>query len=352
MTFDHLSDGDFEEFIYDLVASLGFTNLNWRRGSGRGGATADQGRDIVADKLDRDPDGHERHDAWFVQCKHYKAGVPPEKIADALAWAQAERPAVLLFAISNFLSNPAKAFLETYKANQRPSFRIRIWERKDLEALVLTRLPLRQKYRIDLGLPDHAAHAAHLYYVLRPTFNSLSFLFKQLDRLNPAVRDHVMGCTYMAVIHPDLKEPVNLDQTFADLVIGSVDYASFRKKCFALIRGPAGMSEWFVVRSIVTQALAEAGRNGDSTESESRDRRNGEALGYFEEELDREADPDRRATLSQAIEGCRERIGNAAESQQQAERFYHQFCESVIVQLLLDDSKPKPMPDIGAIPRA
>jgi Restriction endonuclease len=87
MTFEHLTDGDFEEFAYDLLSSLGFTALTWRRGSGKGGATADQGRDIVGQKLERDVDDQERIDRWFVQCKHFEKGVPPEKLHGAITWA-------------------------------------------------------------------------------------------------------------------------------------------------------------------------------------------------------------------------------------------------------------------------
>ncbi len=47
MTFEHLTDGEFEELTYELLHALGFVNLDWRRGSGKGGATADQGRDVV-----------------------------------------------------------------------------------------------------------------------------------------------------------------------------------------------------------------------------------------------------------------------------------------------------------------
>ena len=41
MTFDHLTDGQFEELTYDLLGALGFANLSWRRSSGKGGASAD-----------------------------------------------------------------------------------------------------------------------------------------------------------------------------------------------------------------------------------------------------------------------------------------------------------------------
>lgn len=43
----------------------------------------------------------------------------------ALTWATSERPNVLLFVISNFLSNPAKASLGAYEKENRPFFRIK-----------------------------------------------------------------------------------------------------------------------------------------------------------------------------------------------------------------------------------
>src|ERR1700676_1396753 len=102
LTFDHLLPADFEEFTYDLLSHAGFSNLSWRRGSGKAGASADQGRDIEADLHREDFDKTEHFEKYFVQCKHFKEGVPPNKLEEALAWASAERPAGLLFVVSNF----------------------------------------------------------------------------------------------------------------------------------------------------------------------------------------------------------------------------------------------------------
>src|SRR5260370_41158130 len=68
-----------------------------------------------------------------VECKHYQQGVPPDKIQGALAWATAERPDKLLIIASNFLSNPNKDHLESFIRNNKPSFRIKYWEKPDLE---------------------------------------------------------------------------------------------------------------------------------------------------------------------------------------------------------------------------
>jgi len=151
MIFNHLSDGEFEEFTYDLLHEIGFVNLSWRRGSGKGGASADQGRDIVADFRRRDVDKTEHLERWFVQCKRHERGVSPEALQSAVVWASAERPAVLLFVVSNFLSNPAKTWIDDYRENNRPAFRVKVWEWKDLEKLTSSHLGLAAKYKLELA---------------------------------------------------------------------------------------------------------------------------------------------------------------------------------------------------------
>src|SRR5260370_10554915 len=83
-----------------------------------------------------------------VECKHYQQGVPPDKIQGALAWAAAERPDKLLIIASNFLSNPTKDYLESYIQNNRPSFRIKYWEKPDLERLSQDKPRLLKKYKL------------------------------------------------------------------------------------------------------------------------------------------------------------------------------------------------------------
>lgn len=148
---DDLDHTEFEEFCFDLLRELGFVNLDWRKGTGLAGSPADRGRDLVC-QLDRtDVDGSRHFETWFVQCKHYKKGVPPEKLEGVLTWAQAERPDVVLVIASNFLSNPAKDFLENYQRNNRPPFRIKYWERPTLERLARGKADLLRKYLLELG---------------------------------------------------------------------------------------------------------------------------------------------------------------------------------------------------------
>jgi len=111
---DEMDSTEFEEFCCDLLRELGFVNIDWRKGTGLAASPSDSGRDIVAQLLRKELDGREYHETWFVDCKHYKRGVPPKEVAGLLAWATAERADVALVIASGHLSNPCKDFLKQY----------------------------------------------------------------------------------------------------------------------------------------------------------------------------------------------------------------------------------------------
>lgn len=146
VTFEELDDVGFEELCFELLGEMGFVNRDWRKGTPKNASPADSGRDIVAELERVDVDGSVRLERWFVDCKHYKKGVPPTQLDNLLAWAEAESPDVALFMVSGFLSNPAKDYLTTYEANRRPRFRIKRWERPLLGQLVVERRALLQRY--------------------------------------------------------------------------------------------------------------------------------------------------------------------------------------------------------------
>jgi len=146
ISFDGLSSTDFEEFCADLLHASGFVNIDWRKGTGLATSPADKGRDIVCDHLRVEPDGSQHFEGWFIDCKHFKRGVPPKELQNLLAWAEAERPDVALFIASNFLSNPAKEYLDAYRRNNRPSFKIRYWEKPQLARMLRRKLTLQRKY--------------------------------------------------------------------------------------------------------------------------------------------------------------------------------------------------------------
>jgi len=148
LSFNKLSDTDFEEFTLDLLEELGFANLDWRKGTGKKTSPADSGRDIIAHAQRIDIDQSRRSERWFVDCKHHVKGVSAKELHNLLAWAQAERPDVALFVVSNFLSNPAKDYLETYKRNNRPPFAIKVWERTTIESMTRGKRDLLQMHGV------------------------------------------------------------------------------------------------------------------------------------------------------------------------------------------------------------
>ncbi|MBI4963801.1 MAG: restriction endonuclease [Desulfomonile tiedjei] len=148
---DHLTPTEFEEFCYDLLHELGFVNVDWRKGTGLPASPSDRGRDIECERRVKEVDGKEHTEKWFVECKHHKKGVSPDKLDGALTWATAKRPDWLLIIVSNFLSNPAKEYLQEYSQSNRPTFKIRYWEKPDLGRLVAGKGELIRKYRIQLS---------------------------------------------------------------------------------------------------------------------------------------------------------------------------------------------------------
>ena len=120
--------------------------MDWRKGTPKQASPADRGRDIVA-QVDRiDVDGSKHVETWFIDCKHYAKGVPPEALQGLLTWAQAERPHVVLVIASGFLSNAAKDYLRSYEENNRPPFRIKHWERPVLDKLTRGNRELLERF--------------------------------------------------------------------------------------------------------------------------------------------------------------------------------------------------------------
>ena len=147
--FDTLSPTDFEEFCFDLMSEAGFTNVDWRKGTPKDASPADRGRDIVATLERHDVDGHRFSETWFVDCKHYGRGVPPEALQGTVTWAQAERPHTVLFLASGYLSNSAKDWIARFEET-KPPFRIRTWELPQLRRLLADHLDVAFKH--DVGV--------------------------------------------------------------------------------------------------------------------------------------------------------------------------------------------------------
>src|SRR5262249_39789387 len=76
--------------------------------------------------------GYQDKFIWFCDAKLYARGVPFEKIQPALSPATATKPHYLLFAVYPHLTPQCKDLLDEWKSKNNPSFRIRLWEKKDI----------------------------------------------------------------------------------------------------------------------------------------------------------------------------------------------------------------------------
>lgn len=234
-TLNNMNETEFENFCFDLLQSLDFVNLNWRKGTGLSSSPSDQGRDIQGELLKKDIDRKQYHEKWFIECKHHVKGVPPEKIQGAISWANAERPDVLLIIISNFLSNPAKNYLEDFKKNNKPPFRIKVWELKDLENLTAENRDLRLKYglAIDVSfLP--ILNRYHIIYSMKPQLNTIEYFIGLMDTLDIDKRDEAFSMTYFDVVNPRYRAPITGEEKLIELKIDDVDYEAFREKCLSM----------------------------------------------------------------------------------------------------------------------
>lgn len=250
--FDNLDPTEFEEFCYDLLLTLEPAQLDWRKGTPLGSSPSDQGRDLEAIFHKTDIDGSKFNEKWNIECKHYDKGVPPEKLQGALAWATSTRPNVLLIIASGYLSNACKNHLSQYVENNKPPFRIVVWERKKLESLTSGNMSLRSKYGLTKDLPYlKLINNYHADYSLQLNYNTLNFFLEAMDELDDELREEVFYEVFFETIQPRFREPRDAKESLHDCMIDAVDYYSYKQAILNTIPLPRN----YVV-STVSQALA------------------------------------------------------------------------------------------------
>lgn len=332
--FAHLSPTDFEELTYDLLKALGFVNLSWRKGSGKKGSSADQGRDIEADQHMTDIDGSEYFENYFVQCKHYTKGVPPEELQGGITWANSERPKVLLFVASNFLSNPAKNWIENYEKNSRPSFRIKLWERKNIENFLNSNPNLAKRYNIKIPNQVTGLHAAHLRYMRFPGFNTMNYFLSFLDTLEPSKRDELFSFSYSSVIKPRYRKARHKKETMGDLMLDQVDYPAFRTKCEEL----SGLiAENFLVKAIMSETLTWTAHFGDAAQVVENIANHRAYISHADELIKKTTDKERKADLQNVLKGFKKNLQAIPAKQKAWADNYKFLCETILPHLYLEE---------------
>lgn len=257
---NHLNPTEFEEFCFDLLGCLGFTNVNWRKGTGHASSPSDQGRDIECERMVKDIDGKSFFEKWFVECKHYKSGVPSEKIQGVLSWATSKRPDRVLIIASNFLSNQCKNYIDEYNRENRPSFKIKFWEEKDLESLTIGQSLLLKKYNIGSDFSFvNVMHPNHLMYIKKMHLFTLDSFFKIMDSVEATKRDKILDFAYILIIDPKFKNPVTGNEKLGNLLIDEISYEHFKNKCYEIEKNNKNISVANYVTDVVLKSCFNSG---------------------------------------------------------------------------------------------
>jgi hypothetical protein len=74
--------------------------------------------------------------------------VPPDALQSTIAWAQAERPATVLFIASGYFTNGTKDWIAQYETNTHPPFRFRTWEMPQLRRLLADHLDVAFRHDV------------------------------------------------------------------------------------------------------------------------------------------------------------------------------------------------------------
>lgn len=172
--FDKLDDGQFEELCFDLLQKLGFHSHVWRQGG------ADSGRAIeVRHSVHNSLVGF-YEERWFVECKLYSKGVPPEQINSKMSWADAEMPQHLAIMTSSYLTNNARVWLE--KIEPQKTYRIHLVEGKKLKQLLLNFPELISKYFADEHIKlFQGAYSNWIVHNVPPSSEVLSAIHTTVD---------------------------------------------------------------------------------------------------------------------------------------------------------------------------
>ena len=86
-------------------------------------------------------------------------------------------------------------------------YRIAYWEGPDLENMASSKSDLLKKFNISYNFSlISIMHPSHVTYFRRRPFNSLDYLFQQLDELVPEAREHLLYEVGQYIMHPNISD--------------------------------------------------------------------------------------------------------------------------------------------------
>lgn len=121
---------EFEELCAELLEMNSFSNIEWY---GKGGG--DKGRDILASRFDEPVPGTQYLEKWLIQCKRYtKRTLTKLDLETLFASAREHAPHTVLLMYTGALTADVRDWIKSVE--QSYSFRIIIWEERDLESQI------------------------------------------------------------------------------------------------------------------------------------------------------------------------------------------------------------------------
>lgn len=334
-SFDHLSETDFEEFCFDLLKEMDFKNVNWRKGTGKTTSPSDSGRDMECEIFVKDVDNKTNKEKWFFECKHYMKGVPPDKIQGALSWANAERPDKLVIIVSNFLSNPCKNYIVKYIDENKPPFKIKYWELKDLEELTFGKSKLMNKYKLSEGLDFiKIIHPMHIKYASKPHINTLDYFFSIMDDYDSVKRDEIIGATAFLLINPKYEKSITGKEKLNELQIDRTDYKAFKDKCYSL---KSSLTDVLIVKLVVNSILEWAFHFGDITSTVHFLEYRKSIVEIMKESLKTEMG-EKKDRLSRLIKSQETEIELLPKKTEEFYSIYADFCNVILPKLMEEES--------------
>jgi hypothetical protein len=336
--YKHLTPTRFEEFCYELLQDHGFVNVDWRKGTPKDSSPADGGRDIECWKnIVDDVDGHTHQQKWFIDCKHYEKAVPPDALSATLAWADAEKPDVVLFICSGYLSNPAKDNLK--KQSEHKSYKIRYWEYKELERLLFDkgRLRLAQKYQLIPSASPVMLHPAHFYFMTQPRHYSQKEFRRIVNSLPVAHREAIVFRAQVSFFGLKVRPQQFKSETLGEMIESDLSLAGFWKSFNSY-----EFSANTLMLGLLTQCLMWKFYRADTTNREFIEKNLKDLIISIREDSGSPLSADERAKM---ISDTENQLSRMDQTYKEAYDEYVDFCNEVLVPLIKAPDEPNNTPE-------
>jgi len=144
-----LNSDRFEQLCYDLVDSMHPMDIEWLKGP------ADKGRDVRAKFLIPQPDSTQKSSEWHFECKRYSNAIEVADLNSKIAWADANKPDVLVIVSNANISNHTRGWLDTI-AKDKP-YDIHKWDDIEFFKRLLNQPSIIEGYFPESSMPTQTS---------------------------------------------------------------------------------------------------------------------------------------------------------------------------------------------------